>query len=36
MEPTGARVDPSGRDMLTIRDGKIHRNDAHRTAPRWR
>lgn len=29
MEPTGARVDLSGCDMLTIRDGKIHRNDAY-------
>jgi steroid delta-isomerase-like uncharacterized protein len=29
MAPTGARVDLSGCDMLTIRNGKIHRNDAY-------
>jgi predicted ester cyclase len=29
MDPTGARVDLSGCDMLTIRNGKIHRNDAY-------
>jgi steroid delta-isomerase-like uncharacterized protein len=29
MEPTGAKVDLTGCDMLTIRDGKIHRNDAY-------
>jgi steroid delta-isomerase-like uncharacterized protein len=29
MDPTGGRVDLSGCDMLTIRDGKIHRNDAY-------
>jgi predicted ester cyclase len=29
MEPTEARVDLSGCDMLTIRNGKIHRNEAY-------
>lgn len=29
MDPTGARVDLSGCDMLTIREGKIQRNDAY-------
>lgn len=29
MEPTGARVDLTGCDLLTIRDGKIQRNDAY-------
>jgi predicted ester cyclase len=29
MDPTGERVDLSGCDMLTIRNGKIHRNDAY-------
>jgi steroid delta-isomerase-like uncharacterized protein len=29
MEPTGAKVDLTGFDLLTIRDGKIHRNDAY-------
>jgi len=29
MRPTGARVVLSGCDMLTIHDGKIHRNDAY-------
>jgi len=29
MDPTGARVDLSGCDMLTIRNGKIHRNEAY-------
>ena len=29
MRPTGARVDLSGLDMLTIHDGKIQRNDAY-------
>lgn len=29
MEPTGAKVDITGLDLLRIRDGKIHRNDAY-------
>jgi steroid delta-isomerase-like uncharacterized protein len=29
MDPTGGRVDLTGCDVLTIRDGKIHRNDAY-------
>lgn len=29
MDPTGARVDLSGFDLLTIREGKIQRNDAY-------
>ncbi len=29
MDPTGARVDLSGCDMLTIREGRIQRNDAY-------
>lgn len=29
MDPTGARVDLSGCDMLTIRNGRIHRNEAY-------
>lgn len=29
MDPTGARVDLTGCDLLTIRNGKIHRNDAY-------
>lgn len=29
MEPTGARVDLSGCDLLTIRNGKIQRNEAY-------
>ncbi len=29
MEPTGARVDLTGFDLLTIRSGKIQRNDAY-------
>jgi steroid delta-isomerase-like uncharacterized protein len=29
MDPTGARVDLSGCDLLTIRNGKIQRNDAY-------
>jgi steroid delta-isomerase-like uncharacterized protein len=29
MEPTGARVDVTGCDLLTIRNGKIHRNEAY-------
>lgn len=29
IEPTGAKVDLSGCDMLTIRNGRIHRNDAY-------
>jgi steroid delta-isomerase-like uncharacterized protein len=29
MEPTGASVDLTGFDLLTIRDGKIQRNDAY-------
>lgn len=29
MEPTGAKVDLTGFDLLTIRDGKIQRNDAY-------
>jgi steroid delta-isomerase-like uncharacterized protein len=29
MEPTGARVDLTGFDLLTIRNGKIQRNDAY-------
>jgi steroid delta-isomerase-like uncharacterized protein len=29
MDPTGARIDLSGCDMLTIRNGKIHRNEAY-------
>jgi steroid delta-isomerase-like uncharacterized protein len=29
MEPTGGRIDLSGCDMLTIRNGRIHRNDAY-------
>lgn len=29
IDPTGARVDLSGCDMLTIRNGKIQRNEAY-------
>lgn len=29
MDPTGAQVDLTGFDLLTIRGGKIHRNDAY-------
>jgi steroid delta-isomerase-like uncharacterized protein len=29
MDPTGARVDLTGCDLLTIRNGKIQRNDAY-------
>jgi steroid delta-isomerase-like uncharacterized protein len=29
MDPTGAKVDLTGFDLLTIRDGKIQRNDAY-------
>ncbi len=29
MDPTGAKVDLTGCDLLTIRDGKIQRNDAY-------
>jgi steroid delta-isomerase-like uncharacterized protein len=29
MDPTGARVDLSGCDILTIHNGKIHRNEAY-------
>jgi len=29
MDPTGARIDLSGCDMLTIRNGRIHRNEAY-------
>jgi predicted ester cyclase len=29
VDPTGARVDLTGCDVLRIRDGKIHRNDAY-------
>lgn len=29
MDPTGARVDLTGCDVLRIRNGKIHRNDAY-------
>lgn len=29
MEPTGAKVDITGLDLLRIREGKIHRNDAY-------
>lgn len=29
MEPTGKRVDLTGLDLLRIRDGRIHRNDAY-------
>jgi predicted ester cyclase len=29
MEPTGARVEITGLDLLRIRDGKVHRNDAY-------
>lgn len=29
MDPTGAKIDLSGCDLLTIRNGKIHRNDAY-------
>lgn len=29
MDPTGATVDLTGFDLLTIRGGKIHRNDAY-------
>ena len=29
MEPTGAKVDLTGFDLLTIRNGKIQRNDAY-------
>jgi predicted ester cyclase len=29
MDPTGARVDLTGCDVVTIRDGKIHRNEAY-------
>lgn len=29
MDPTGASADLTGCDVLTVRDGKIHRNDAY-------
>jgi steroid delta-isomerase-like uncharacterized protein len=29
IDPTGARIDVTGCDVLTIRNGKIHRNDAY-------
>lgn len=29
VDPTGARIDLTGCDVLRIRDGKIHRNDAY-------
>lgn len=29
VDPTGARIDLTGCDLLTIRNGKIHRNDAY-------
>jgi steroid delta-isomerase-like uncharacterized protein len=29
LDPTGAEVDLTGCDVLTIRNGKIHRNDAY-------
>lgn len=29
MDPTGASADLTGCDVLTIRDGRIHRNDAY-------
>jgi steroid delta-isomerase-like uncharacterized protein len=29
LEPNGAKVDVQGCDVLTIRDGRIHRNDAY-------
>lgn len=29
VDPTGAKVDLTGCDVLRIRDGKIHRNDAY-------
>ncbi len=32
LEPNGARVDVQGCDVLTIRDGRIHRNDAYMNA----
>ena len=29
IEPTGARVELEGLDLLTVEDGLIHRNDAY-------
>jgi predicted ester cyclase len=29
LEPNGARIDVQGCDVLTIREGRIHRNDAY-------
>jgi steroid delta-isomerase-like uncharacterized protein len=29
LEPNGARVEVQGCDVLTVRDGRIHRNDAY-------
>jgi predicted ester cyclase len=29
LDPTGAKIDLTGCDVLRIRNGKIHRNDAH-------
>lgn len=29
VDPTGARIDLTGCDLLTVRNGKIHRNDAY-------
>ena len=29
LEPNGAGVDVQGCDVLTVRDGRIHRNDAY-------
>jgi predicted ester cyclase len=29
LDPTGAKVDVTGCDVLTIRNGRIHRNDAY-------
>ncbi|HEX6687952.1 MAG TPA: ester cyclase [Solirubrobacterales bacterium] len=29
VDPTGARIDLTGCDLLTVRDGRIHRNDAY-------
>jgi steroid delta-isomerase-like uncharacterized protein len=32
LEPNGAEIDVQGCDVLTIRDGRIHRNDAYMNA----
>jgi predicted ester cyclase len=36
MDPTGATIDISGCDLLTIRDGKIQRNEAYMNGAQWR